>query len=302
MGKPSLESQKSLAAVVVTFNRADKLRNVLNALLEQTRMPDRIYVIDNASTDETPDVIGSFDPQIFQHVRLAENVGGAGGFNAGLRRAYEDGHDFFWISDDDAYPAPDAIEILEREVKNFDNRTEYRAPFACSRVDWIDGTICNMNNPETVWDWPRWYERESVIFLVKSCSFVSVLVSRWAVEEHGLPIKDYFIWQDDVEYTLRLSRSYPGLFCPDSRVVHDTEKNEGTTLAKLDAKNVWKYRYGVRNQASRVLRDRGHRGYLSYAVFAFGIMRANRIPWALRVEVFRALISGYFFRPEIETV
>ena len=214
MGKPSPESGKSLAAVVVTFNRADKLRNVLNALLEQTRKPDRVYVIDNASTDETPDVIGSFDPQIFQHVRLAENVGGAGGFNAGLRRAYEDGHDYFWISDDDAYPAPDAIEILEREVENFDSRTEYRAPFACSRVDWTDGTICNMNNPETVWDWARWYEKDSVIFLVNSCSFVSVLVSRWAVEKHGLPIKDYFIWQDDVEYTLRLSRSYPGLFLP----------------------------------------------------------------------------------------
>jgi len=288
--------------VVVTFNRSEKLRKVIESLLAQTRTPDQIYVIDNASTDETPEVVGRFDPQIVRHVRLPENIGGAGGFNAGMRLAYEEGHEYFWVSDDDAYPAPDAIEILQRELENFDDRTQYRAPYACSRVDWTDGTICNMNNPETVWDWPRWYEKDSAIFLVKSCSFVSVLVSRWAVEAHGLPLKEYFIWHDDVEYTLRLGRSYPGLFCPDSRVVHDTAKNEGTTLAKLDASNLWKHRYGVRNQASRVLRDRGLRGYLSYAVFVRGIMKANKIPRALRMKVFGALISGYFFRPEIETV
>ncbi len=294
--------RKSLAAVVVTFNRSQKLRNVLDALFAQTRMPDRIYVIDNASTDETPQVVESFDSRIIHYARLPENIGGAGGFNAGVRLAYQDGHEYFWISDDDAYPAPDAIEVLERELTDFEDRTPHRAPFACSIVDWTDGTLCNMNNPETVWDWPRWYRPDSPVFLVKSCSFVSLLVSRWAVEKHGLPIKEYFIWQDDVEYTLRLSRSYPGLFCPNSRVVHDTERNEGTTLAKLEAKNVWKYEYGVRNQASRVLRDRGHRGYISFALFVQGIMRANGIPWSLRMRIFRALISGYFFRPEIEFV
>ncbi len=302
MNNPSPERSKSLAAVVVTYNRSEKLRKVLDALLVQTRMPEKIYVIDNASTDDTPEVVGSFDPEIVRHVRLPENVGGAGGFNAGMRLAYEDGHDYFWISDDDAYPAADAIEILERELESFDDRTQYRAPFACSVVDWTDGTLCNMNNPETVWDWPRWYRKDSAVFLVKSCSFVSVLVCRWAVQKHGLPIKEYFIWQDDVEYTLRLSRSYPGLFCPDSRIVHDTPKNEGTTLAKLNADNLWKYKFGVRNQASRVRRDRGHRGYFSYALFVQGIMRRNKIPWRLRVRIFKSLISGYFFRPQIETV
>ena len=300
MNDNEADRSRSLAAIVVTFNRSAKLRKVLDSLEAQIRRPDRIYVVDNASTDETAEVVGSFDPELVRHLRLARNIGGAGGFNAGLRQAFEDGHDLFWISDDDVYADPDAIAVLENCLLTFDQSTPFRAPFACSRVDWSDGTLCNMNNPETVWDWPRWYGPDSSVFLVNSCSFVSVLISRWAVKEHGLPIKDYFIWHDDIEYTRRLARSYPGLYCPMSRVIHDTEQNVGSTLANLTAENLWKHRFGVRNQASRRLRDEGHFGYLSYARFVWGKMRAGKIPARLRFKIYRSLVSGYLFRPEIE--
>ena len=43
----------NVAAVVVTYNRLEELKKNIDMLQRQTRIPDVIYVIDNASTDET---------------------------------------------------------------------------------------------------------------------------------------------------------------------------------------------------------------------------------------------------------
>ena len=72
-----------VAAVVVTWNRRELLREALAALRAQTLPPVCIVVVDNASTDGTDELLreeaehGDLDV-----VRLGKNTGGAGGFNA----------------------------------------------------------------------------------------------------------------------------------------------------------------------------------------------------------------------------
>uniref|UniRef100_UPI003F6960D0 glycosyltransferase family 2 protein n=1 Tax=Marivivens donghaensis TaxID=1699413 RepID=UPI003F6960D0 len=211
-----------LAVVIVTHNRAEKLAEVLQALRSQTRVPDVIYLIDNAFIDHTVEVAVGVE-----YLRLPENIGGAGGFNMGMKRAYVDGADLVWVSDDDAYPEPTAIAQLEQALDRFETDTGRRAPFACSWVKWTDGGHCEMNTPAPVWDWPRFYASDASFFLVSACSFVSCLIPRWTIEAHGFPIADYFIWYDDAEYTQRLARSHPGLLVPESVVVHDLPVNQG---------------------------------------------------------------------------
>jgi len=292
----------STAAVIVTFNRCAKLRLVLDALLDQTVLPDRIFVIDNASTDETEQYLQAMqaqEPRI-QHVRLPENIGGAGGFHEGTKIAYEEGFDYIWLSDDDAYPEPDALELLLHGIRNFQERFSWRPSFACSAVKWTNRDLCEMNTPSPVWDWPRFYSKETPYFLVSSCSFVSVLVPRWAVEKHGYPIKDYFIWYDDAEYTQRLAKSYPGIYCPDSVVIHDVPENKGVNYALVNDGNLWKFRYGARNEASFRRREQGWGGV---AIFLRGVLRqmadghvARKHRWA----ILRAIWRGTAFRPKIE--
>jgi len=48
------------------------------------------------------------------YVKLSENIGSAGGFGEGLKLAYEKGHDWIWVMDDDAVPMADALEKLAR--------------------------------------------------------------------------------------------------------------------------------------------------------------------------------------------
>lgn len=290
------------AAVIVTFNRSDKLMKVLDALAAQTRRPDVVIVVDNASTDDTPERVAAraaADPSI-RHLRLPKNVGGAGGFHAGMKAAYQMGAQFFWISDDDAYPNPDALQTLHDALSGFETDTGWRPSFACSRVEWIDGTLCEMNCPRPVWDWARFVQPGRAWALVDSASFVSVMIPRWALTEHGLPIADYFIWFDDAEYTRRIARSYPGIFVPESVVVHDTPDNRGVNFGLVDEKSLWKFRYGARNETSWRRREMGLVGVLAYAYGVRRQMKQGHVPGRMRREIYRAILKGLGFRPAIE--
>ena len=290
------------AAVIVTFNRSDKLMKVLDALAAQTRRPDVVIVVDNASTDDTPERVAAraaADPSI-RHLRLPKNVGGAGGFHAGMKAAYQLGAQFFWISDDDAYPNPDALEALHDALSGFEADTGWRPSFACSRVEWIDGTLCEMNTPRPVWDWARFVQPGRAWALVDSASFVSVMIPRWALTEHGLPIADYFIWFDDAEYTRRIARSYPGIFVPESVVVHDTPDNRGVNFGLIDEKSLWKFRYGARNETSWRRREMGLVGVLAYAYGVRRQMKQGHVPGRMRRDIYRAILRGLGFRPAID--
>ncbi len=289
-----------LAAVIVTYNRCEKLLKVIDALRSQTRPPDRIYVVDNASSDTTEAEMRSRKGDDLVHLRLQHNIGGAGGFNKGIKAAYSDGFDLIWISDDDAYPNEDAIEKLIDGLTEFADKTGHWPSFACSAVRWIDGSWCEMNTPDTVWDWPRFYSADMRYFLVRSCSFVSALIPRWAIREHGFPIKDYFIWFDDAEYTRRLARSYPGIFVPDSLVIHDVENNQGVNYGLVTDETLWKFKYGARNEASFEMREHGLAGFLSFLYRVRRQMRLNRLPLRLRLPIYGAILRGLWFRPKIE--
>lgn len=131
----------TIAAVIVTFNRCDKLRRVMDALLQQSVQPDRIFVIDNASTDETEGYLKDLQAQVprVQHVRLPNNIGGAGGFYEGTKLAYEEGYDYIWLSDDDAYPEPTALETLLTGIRDFEEKFSWAA-FLCLFQCKMDGS------------------------------------------------------------------------------------------------------------------------------------------------------------------
>ena len=72
-----------LVALVVTHNRQAQLRVTLDRLLAE--QVDVIVVVNNASTDGTGDLLRAVvDPRLYV-ITLARNMGGAGGFEAGLR-------------------------------------------------------------------------------------------------------------------------------------------------------------------------------------------------------------------------
>lgn len=217
----------TITAVVVTYNRRDLLEECLAALAAQTRRLDRILVVDNASSDGTPDLIRSAYPHV-DLLALSENEGGAGGFHEGMKRAHSGGAEWLWLMDDDTIPHPDALERLLAA----EERLPQRPAVLASKSVWNDGRMHPMNTPGP--DRDR-MDRvlmgvEAGLVAVNSATFVSLLVHRSAVDGHGLPHKHFFIWSDDIDYTTRVLRDRLGFLVPDS-VVHHKTKTAHTAMS-----------------------------------------------------------------------
>ncbi len=214
----------STCAVVVTYNRKEILRQCLTALRAQTHPPSRTLVVDNASTDGTLDLVRNEFPEV-ELLALPENVGGAGGFHEGLKAAHGGGEEWAWLMDDDTIPTPDALANLLAVPDALDGLPE-RPLLLSSRVLWRDGRLHPMNEPSFKREPPDHFidSAEHGLLPLRMATFVSLLVHRDAVDRFGLPLKHYFIWSDDIEYTARVLRAGPlGYFVPDSVVEHRTK-------------------------------------------------------------------------------
>ena len=290
----------SVAAVVVTFNRLEKLKTVIASIEAQTHAVETLFVIDNASTDGTSEYLASLETTVaLEVVTMEKNSGGAGGFSEGMLRGYASGADHVWIMDDVCYPQPEALSAL---INGFDGAVAELGrdvPFACSVVKFTDGSICEMNNPVPTWDWGRLLVKGQNNVMVTACSFVSVLIPRWAIAEYGLPYAEYFIWFDDREYTLRLTNRCPGVQVLDSVVVHDMGDNRGVNFAMVDSKSLWKFAYGVRNEASWQLHHRGVLYFMEFGARLFVSLHRGRVPLVLRAKLLGRLLAGVTFNPEI---
>ena len=227
-------------AVIVTYNRLELLKECVAAVVAQSRRPDKIVIVDNCSTDNTAQYLATLcaDP-LFCVETLSENTGGAGGFSRGLKKAVLMGADFTWLMDDDTIPERNSLERLLKAQAATPN-----VGYVCSKVLWTDGTPHLMNRPALIGD--ETTAGESVP--CATASFVSILVSTEAVLKVGLPIKEFFIWCDDLEYTLRIHRAgFATLYAPDAVAHHKTTTNYYPHITSAPLSMARRYYYQMRN-------------------------------------------------------
>jgi len=244
-------SEVRVAAVVVTWNRRELLAQSLHALEAQTLAPAAVIVVDNASDDGTEQMLAERFPRL-DVVRALLNTGGAGGFAIGLERALSDDCRLVWLMDDDTVPERTALA----ELVGARQRYAGAAPaLVASRVVWTDGRDHLMNTPRAK-PGARAAERVAAADVgcvpIRSASFVSVLVDADLVRERGLPVADYFLWNDDFEFTTRIIRGGRALYCPASVVVHKTK-----AFGSTDADPGERFFFEVRNKIWLFGRSRG---------------------------------------------
>ena len=242
------------AAIVVTYNRKKLLKECINNLKLQTRLVD-IIIIDNMSTDGTKKMLRPMieKKEIIYH-STGKNIGGAGGFYEGIKLAYKLGYKFFWLMDDDCLPKKDTLnELLKTDEKLHGN-----FGFLCSKVLWTDGSICKMNIPKISLSKQN-TDFESDMVPIKMGTFVSFFTKREVVKDVGLPIKEFFIWGDDLEYSQRISKSKPAYLINSSIVIHKTKNNVGSNIATDDAERINRYRLAYRNE-NVLFRAKGLKG------------------------------------------
>ncbi len=289
----------AIGCVIVTHNRLNTLKAAIQAIREQSRGPDFMIVVDNNSSDGTRSWLHALsmgDPSV-RPLLLDKNYGGAGGFHYGMKCAYEAGADWIWTLDDDSIPEKDALEQLLCFVQRASDDAFPEIGFLSSEVNWIDGSRHRMNVPGTPIDWTDGHPRIPGSSKICAATFVSTLISRKAIERVGYPVKEFFIWFDDVEFTLRISRNdFSNYYVSASKVTHVTEENEsGATYRNITQYNLWKYQIGSRNRvAYERSRELGVLRSLYEIARIYNRMRVNRVPLRFKVRVLLAAGRGFF--------
>jgi GT2 family glycosyltransferase/O-antigen/teichoic acid export membrane protein len=289
----------SVCALIVSYNRLDQLRDCLRAVQAQTRQPEHIVVIDNASEDGTYDAIRLE----FEHVEIVHlnlNTGPAGGFSKGFERALASNLEFVWTLDDDCVPETNALEMLLETLVSFPK--DSRPSLLSSYVVWKDGTPHPMNRPVFGISWRQrnHWARRDLLASVRATSFVSTLINLQSVAKHGLPWSAYYFWNDDVEYTARLLRDAQGYAVPNSTVMHSSTR----PYVPLDDSS-GRYFYEVRNKlwmvrfsnAWTVPERIGWCLYLSWSIMRY--LGRNRLDQNSRSIVKRGLEQGLWSSPAV---
>ena len=295
-----------IAAVIVTNNRLELLKEAIASVKNQLYSPELIIVVDNRSTDGT----GAWlDCQLDIQVIHQENSGGSGGFYTGIKWAVHAGADWVWVMDDDTICQLDTLEKLVQKLASI----ERKVGFIGSKCNWKDGSPHLMNVPAIK---PRFnrgipfnqYDN-SHLLLIETCSFVSLLINAAAIKAVGLPYQNFFIWGDDQEYTRRITKKgYLGLYCVDSIALHKTAINYFPDFYNEHINNIWKHEYGFRNEFFMVKKNRGFAyfifwlaakvGYTSFKIIK--IRRENRLKFIS--VIFTAAWRSIFFNPKIDMV
>lgn len=240
-----------ICAVIVTYNRLALLQRLIALLENQTYPVASIVIVDNNSTDGTKEWLKTTKYDIV----FQENVGAAGGFNAGIKEAIDKKlFDYIWIMDDDGYPKEDCLEKLlySKAKETYKNNV-----VLCSLV------VNDQNSSELSFTLPdfnsKYYkfldyyskqiDKVSDILAFKDPNgypwglfFNSILLPVGAIQQAGLPKKELFIWGDEVEYFHRIKKSgFKIYIVPDSIFYHP----------KLVTGNMikWKEKYQARNYA-----------------------------------------------------
>jgi GT2 family glycosyltransferase len=296
----------SIYAVVLTFNRKELLRRCLDCVFAQSRPCDRVIVVDNCSSDGTSEMLRREWADRVEVHTLSRNIGASGGFNAGIRIAYQTGADFVWLMDDDVLPEENALTKLV-EADQFLADTGVARAFVVSSAWTEDGGVTNVPKIDTrptvrgYESWPLFLHRQLVP--VTRATFVSILLPRSTIAEYGLPFAPMFIWGEDSEYTLRITRKYPGFLVAESRVLHLRQLSGVLSIAtEVNRTRLEYHRHFIRNH---MYIARIHGARLDY--YRHAIRQIQLLLHLLRIHQFekaRIVLTGFlesfWFNPPIE--
>lgn len=272
-----VKTKEKIAANVVTYNRKELLLECLEALIKQTHRLDAIYIIDNASTDKTPEllkekkyidrIINAKEKPVeivkrkkgieIHYIRMPENTGSAGGQYEGIKRAYEKGFDWIWVMDDDSIPEKECLKKLFISSINADIVTPLKITVNQTIQFEHFGTINkHFLVLKKINELPN-AKRTKIDF----SSFIGPMFKRSIISKVGFPKKEFFIWEDDFEYFLRFVRHDAKIYLiKDAIILHkDQQIAKGITFS-------WKNYYGWRN---KIYIKKKYLNFFSFLVFSF---------------------------------
>lgn len=243
-------SVNEVVCIIVTFNRADLLKKVVHGVLNQTKNVSKIIIVDNNSQDNTSEIVGlfklSFNNIVYHNT--GSNLGGAGGFHAGFTIAEDYPYDYIWVMDDDCLPEPNCLEeLLKVNIENVGivQPMRYNLDGSCAELSPVEYDLKNPFNlnPKTksVLDCYGGLTSDSIIEL-HGVPFEGPLISKKVIQDVGYPNPNFFIFYDDLDFSIRARKLGYKIFC--------SRKAKATRLLINNQRNdlrSWKGYFMLRN-------------------------------------------------------
>lgn len=261
-----MNCKPTFCSVIVTYNRKLLLSQCLESLMKQSKPLDSIFLIDNASSDGTPEMLmkegyikelpteinndfceeesiiknlSNKNKTKLYYIRMGENIGGAGGFHEGVKRAYEKGYDWLWLMDDDAEPESNALERLCAYCNE-----ENLSVLTCvvkdvtGNIQFLHRGLIDFKSIFPMIQKPlsrdKYFQQNSVE--IDFASFVGILIHNNAIEKVGFPKKELFSQHDDLEYLIRLKNVGRVLLITNSIIIH----KEQTISSRINKNFLWR--------------------------------------------------------------
>ncbi len=241
--------------VIVTYNRLEKLKKALDSYENQTRSFRNLIVVNNHSTDGTSDYLDDWKSKPAQFAKYVintqENLGGSGGYYLGQQKAVELDAGWVFLADDDAYAEPHMMEEFWRYASNHDISS---LSAVCGTVFHPDGTIDLNHRSRFVRKGRRFVYRipsrpedyDNQEFEIDFLSYVGSFINVEALRRIGLVEKNFFIYWDDSEHSMRLKKFGKIICVPSIKIVHD-DLVAGSSNVKAPIVS-WKDYYLERNE------------------------------------------------------
>ncbi len=237
---------KTTGIVICNYNKCDYVLGCIQSVLESKTDDYDLYVVDNASTDDSVEKIQELYGDRLNLIVNEENLGGSGGFNTGIRKVVSAGYKYVWCLDNDVLVDEEALTYL---VKFLDEHEE---------TGMVGSKVYHMENPDYVQQFGITIDFNELCVEAKylnefedgtmpevvysdAVAACSVLVRTSLIKEIGPMPEANFLYWDDTEWGYRCNKAgYKVASYGKSKVLH-------AMGAKKESVNTFPVYYAWRN-------------------------------------------------------
>jgi len=224
-----------VAALVATYRRPREIERLLTALAQTPLGLELVVIVDNAGCSATR-VAAEVARCRTHYIAPGKNLGCGGGLRCAAEEALRIAGDrltHLWVLDDDAVPNPDTLDALVTALER--ENADAACPLVVGPDDWVGWTPGFADSAKhraaktraTPAEFRAQLGTEALDFTWTQG--ISLLVSRRAFDTLGPHRADFWVRGEDLEFSLRITAKYRGVFIPTVEVKHLPPPEIGTT-------------------------------------------------------------------------
>lgn len=239
---------REIGVFICNYNKADMVVKCVQAIRDQTFKDLDIFVVDNASTDDSVEQLSQIYQNEITILQNEENLGGSGGFGRAIRTALEIGYKYFMLIDNDAFLDSKAVKYLHDYLEeNADVGICGAETLYLQQPDKIQDLGGKLDYERYQWGGVIGGLVELPGNIILECDYVAscaAMARTSAVREFGGFPEENFIYWDDIEWCTKCWKAgYKVVVNGNAKALHDMSQanNQNMFLRYYANRNRYKF-------------------------------------------------------------